>query len=270
MPADRGGRHRRGKKTPKRYRKGRLATQRKFRGGVDLRAFANTVKSRVVDTAAAAKQQAARLKEHVEGKIDDAKVAAAAAVGKVSDANNASYADTYSEFLIKELNEYFKREEFQKLKNEEAALNGDDKLDVMQKLLKFDFTKSQYYSPQAWQRMIDKLREFSSKDSSVPEEEKGEMQNSFELLKRTGGRGDLPYYDLSNVEETISKIAAAREAQRAAYAAAEAERQAAEAERRGNRGDNDFNTASTALGLFGSGRRNRTKRSKSKRHTRRR
>jgi hypothetical protein len=264
MPAEKGGRHRRGKKTQKRYRKGRLATQRKFRGGVGLLGKLG--------------EKAAQIRNKVGEKVDDFREAIANSAAQQRDAYNTYNADYNSIELIKQLNKYFKGSKlFQELKKKEGeAKDGSSELiEVAMKPLEFDFTKSQYYSPEAWNRMIAKLREFLRDHPFVPPGEVNEVHTSFNNLEATRGRPDLPYYDLSNVELAISKmIEFEQKKAEAERQAAEAERQAAEAERQAapssGKSAEQGAMALSNLGWGFGGRHTRTKRSKGRRYTRRR
>jgi hypothetical protein len=177
-------------RTLKSYRKGRLVTQRKLRGGAGF--------------VEAAKAKAAALKARAVDKLGDVREGVVGKLGKLNKWSYDQTAEQYSEELIEDLKEYFNGDEFQKLKNTSPA---------PETLVKLNFNKSMYYSPQSWNLMIDKLQEFLSNSSSLPLPELKEVQPSLENLRNSAGTRDLPYFDVSNVEMAISKLVAARKAQ---------------------------------------------------------
>jgi hypothetical protein len=264
----------------RKMRKGRMATQRKFRGGVG---FFGDIKSKVGEFGSKAGEKATQLKgklgefgsnvkERVGEKLGDLREAAAKGAEKWRDADNAYDADYNSVELIKELNNLFNGAEFRALKKKEEAVQDETEFIALgATTVNFDFTKSQYYSPEAWDRMVDKLREFLRDHPFVPPAEENEFHKSFDNLQATHGARGLPYYDLSNLQLAISKMLEKAEAARQAERQAEAARSAASS------GSNAYDKAvvtrdvgSAAFSIFSGGRRTRMKRSKSKRYTRRR
>jgi hypothetical protein len=215
----------------------------------------DTLKGKFGEVKGKVGEYGSKIKDKVVEKAGDVREAVATGVGKVRDWDNTSYANTYSELLIVELDKYFKGEEFQALKKTDPAPETPVKL---------NFGKSEFYSLPAWNLMIDKVRDFLIEHPSVSPDKMQGVQQSLENMRASTGTRDLPYYDVSNVEVPVLKLAAAREARRR-------ELQAQEAAASGNNNGQPYTTASTAAMLFyGGGRSTRTKRFKPKRYTRRR